>query len=138
MFNDGSFSSAGVVVPCGLWHELQLLFKSVIRPPPGVLGTAIGMCELRISVAIFWTWQVPQVSVTVSLTSWYFGETSSMTLWQFVHATSRDSWALPAQKIRLPLVWHVKQIALRFSMGVVSVLAKVITPPLPLPPPAST
>ena len=45
------------------------------------------MCELRISVAIFWTWQVPHVSMTVSFASWCFGETSSMILWQFVQAT---------------------------------------------------
>ena len=83
---------------------MQVILKSLISPPPVVLATARGMCELRISVACFWTWHVPHVSTTVSLMSWYFGETSSMILWQFVQATSRDSWALPCQKIRLPLV----------------------------------
>src|SRR5215472_2634988 len=138
MLSDGSFSKAGVTVPCGLWHESQLILKSVIKPPPVVLGTASGMCELRISVAIFWTWHVPQVSVIVSFTGPYFGDAFSITLWQFVHATLRDSCVLPDQKMRLPLVWHVRQIALRLSTGVLSFLAKVINPPLPLPPPAST
>src|SRR5215467_2061060 len=138
MFKEGSLRRAGVTDPCGLWHESQLILKSVINPPPVVLGTARGMCELRISVAIFWMWHVPQVSVIVSRTSPYFGDTSSMTLWQFVHATSRDSCELPDQKMRLPLVWHCRQIALRLSTGVLSLLANVIRPPLPLPPPAST
>ncbi len=51
--------------------------------------------------ARFWRWQVPQVSMTVSLASWFFAEISSMTLWQLVQATSRASWVLPFQKTRL-------------------------------------
>ena len=81
---------------------------------------------------------MPQVSISVSLASWWRGETSSMTLWQLVHATSRDSCALPCQKRRAPFVWHDRHISLRFSTGVGSFFAKVIMPPLPLPPPAST
>ena len=60
-----------------------------------------------------------------------------MTRWQFVQATLRDSWVLPDQKMRLPLVWQDRQMALRLSIGVLSSLAKVIIPPTPLPPPAS-
>src|SRR3990172_23754 len=74
----------------------------------------------------------------VSLASWALGETASITLWQLVQATSRDSWLLPFQKIRAPLVWQSRQTPFRFSTGVLSFLAKVISPPVPLPPPAST
>src|SRR5215510_6961029 len=95
------------------------------------------MCELRISVARFCRWQVLQVSMIVSLTSWFFGDTSFMMVWQLVHATSRDSWELPFQKRRAPFVWHVRQIWLRFVIGVLSFFAKVINPPTPLPPPAA-
>ena len=63
-----------------------------------------GMCEERICWARFWRWQEPHVSITVGFASADRGETSSMTLWQLVHATSRDSWALPFQKRRSPFV----------------------------------
>ena len=125
--SDGSLRSAGVTVPCGLWHEVQV-----------ILPSRSGMCEVRIVWARFWRWQLPQVSITVSLASWWRGETLSMTLWQLVQGTSRDSCALPCQKRRAPLVWHDRHTAFRFSTGVGSFLAKVIMPPLPLPPPAST
>jgi hypothetical protein len=68
----------------------------------------------------------------VTLAIRFFGETSSITLWLFVPATSRDSWALPFQKIQ------PRQILLRISTGVRSFYANEIMPPLPLPPPAST
>src|SRR4030095_9669595 len=41
------------------------------------------------------------------------------------------------QKRRAPFVWHVRQIWLRFVIGVLSFFAKVINPPTPFPPPAS-
>src|SRR5512143_571939 len=124
---EASLRSDWLIVPCGLWHEVQV-----------ILPSRSGMCEVRIVWARFCRWQVPQVSITVSLASWWRGETFSMTLWQFVQATSRDSCALPCQKMRAPLVWHDRHTAFRFSTGVRSFFANVISPPLPLPPPAST
>jgi oxygen-independent coproporphyrinogen-3 oxidase len=38
------------------------------RPGPCVIISASGMCELRMSVAIFWTWQVPHVLATLERT----------------------------------------------------------------------
>ena len=43
-----------------------------------------------------------------------------MTLWQPVQDTSRASWALPFQKMRSPLVWQLRQIWFRASIGVLS------------------
>ena len=82
-----------MTAPCALWHDEHVIFPS-----------RSGMCELRSVCARFWMWHVPHVSISVTLAIWFLGETSSMTLWQFVQATSRDSCALPFQKIRVPLV----------------------------------
>ena len=116
-----------MTAPCGLWHDEHV-----------ILPSRSGMWELRIVWARFWMWQLPHVSISVGLASWCLGETSCITLWQLVHATSRDSCELPFQKIRALLVWQSRQIAFRFSTGVASFFAKVTSPPLPLPPPAST
>jgi len=74
----------------------------------------------------------------VAFTSWALTDAFSMTLWQFVQATSRDSWGLPSQKSRADFWWHWRQTAFRCSTGVGSFLLKVMSPPAPFPPPAST
>lgn len=56
------------------------------------------------TAAAFCAWHVPHVSISVGRLSWLFAETFVITVWQLVHATSRDSWALPFQNRCLPAV----------------------------------
>src|SRR5689334_15784477 len=121
----GSFSSAGAIVPCGLWQDVHV-----------ILPSRSGMWELRSVWPFCLVWHWPHVSMTVSRASWAVAVVFSMIRWQFVHATSRDSWLLPFQNRCGPLLWHDVHTALRVATGVLSFLANVIIPPTPLPPPA--
>ena len=105
-----------MTVPCGLWHDVQV-----------ILPSHSGMWDERICWARLWIWQEPQVSISAARANWARDEWSCMTLWQPAQVTSRESWGLPVQNRRSPLVWHARHASLRRSGAVGSSLAKVIS-----------
>jgi hypothetical protein len=75
--------------PCGLWQVLHSSFPLVI-----------GMCENRVSWETFCWWHFPHVCITVGCARLPRSDPACINVWQSVHATLRDSCALPCQSVR--------------------------------------
>jgi hypothetical protein len=117
-------SRVGVTVPCGLWHEEQVIFPRVVACATSASGSALlGGGRSRSG---------PELRRQRELVA---GEWSSITLWCWCMRHRVNVGAPPEEAIALRVACQAHVIAARPVSGR---LANVISWPLPLPPPAST
>src|SRR5512141_1491090 len=103
--------------PCGLWQ----LVHSIFTLPSG-------MCEKRASFAFLSAWQLAQVSTTACFLRALRSDVGCIIAWQSLHATLRDSWALPCHRVRAVFWWQPRQLALRTATGEGAFFPKVMSP----------